>query len=259
MLEHQIDPRGVVTLTLDRAELHNAFDDLLIAELIKTLSLYQQNPNTKLLVLRANGKSFSAGADLNWMKRVAQYSFSQNKQDAEQLAELMSRLYHFPSPTIAVVQGAAFGGGVGLVSCCDIAVASDKASFCLSEVKLGLVPAVISPYVIAAIGARQAQRYFLSAERFDAQTAFSLGLVQQLTSADNLEQVADSLITTLLQNSPQALKACKKLIQAVDGAINAQLRDMTTTLIAELRASPEGKEGLSAFLEKRPARWLQHD
>ena len=259
MLEHQIDPRGVVTLTLNRAELHNAFDDLLIAELIKTLSLYQQNPNTKLLVLRANGKSFSAGADLNWMKRVAQYSFSQNKQDAEQLAELMSRLYHFPSPTIAVVQGAAFGGGVGLVSCCDIALASEKASFCLSEVKLGLVPAVISPYVIAAIGARQAQRYFLSAERFDAQTAFSLGLVQQLTSADNLEQVADSLITTLLQNSPQALKACKKLIQAVDGAINAQLRDMTTTLIAELRASPEGKEGLSAFLEKRPARWLQHD
>ena len=133
----------------------------------------------------------------------------------------MSCLYHFPSPTIAVVQGAAFGGGVGLVSCCDIAIASDKASFCLSEVKLGLV--------------------------------------QQLTSADNLEQVADSLITTLLQNSPQALKACKKLIQDVDGAINSPLRDMTTTLIAELRASPEGKEGLSAFLEKRPAGWLQHD
>lgn len=259
MLEHQIDHRGVVTLTLNRAELHNAFDDLLIAELIKTLKLYEQNSKTRLLVLRSTGKSFSAGADLNWMKRVAQYSFAENKQDAEQLAELMSCLYHFPSPTIAVVQGAAFGGGVGLVSCCDIAIASDKASFCLSEVKLGLVPAVISPYVIAAIGARQAQRYFLTAERFDAQTAFHLGLVQQLTSADSLEQAADSLITTLLQNSPQALKACKKLIQDVDGAINSQLRDMTTTLIAELRASPEGKEGLSAFLEKRPAGWLQHD
>lgn len=259
MLEHNIDPRGVVTLSLNRAELHNAFDDLLIAELINTLKIYAQNPKTRLLALRANGKSFSAGADLNWMKRVAQYSFAENKQDAEQLAELMSSLYHFPSPTLAIVQGAAFGGGVGLVSCCDIAIASDKASFCLSEVKLGLVPAVISPYVIAAIGARQAQRYFLTAERFDAQTAFHLGLVQQLTSADTLEQTAKDLIQTLLQNSPNALKACKKLIQDVDSAINSPLRDMTTTLIAELRASSEGKEGLSAFLEKRPAGWLQHD
>lgn len=256
MLEHNIDPRGVVTLSLNRGELHNAFDDLLIAELINTLKIYAQNPKTRLLVLRANGKSFSAGADLNWMKRVAQYSFAENKQDAEQLAELMSSLYHFPSPTLAIVQGAAFGGGVGLVSCCDIAIASDKASFCLSEVKLGLVPAVISPYVIAAIGARQAQRYFLTAERFDAHTAAKLGLVQQLTSADSLEQTAKDVIHTLLQNSPQALKACKKLIQDVDGAITSQLRDMTTTLIAELRASSEGKEGLSAFLEKRPAGWL---
>lgn len=256
MLEHNIDPRGVVTLSLNRAELHNAFDELLIAALINTLKIYAQNPKTRLLVLRANGKSFSAGADLNWMKRVAQYSFAENKQDAEQLAELMSSLYHFPSPTLAIVQGATFGGGVGLVSCCDIAIASDKASFCLSEVKLGLVPAVISPYVIAAIGARQAQRYFLTAERFDAQMAFHLGLVQQLTSADSLEQTATDLIQTLLQNSPNALKACKKLIQEVDSAINSPLRDMTTTLIAELRASSEGKEGLSAFLEKRPAGWL---
>ena len=155
MLQHTLDERGVVTLTLDRPQLHNAFDDLLIAELIKTLKIYEQHPKTRLLVLRANGKSFSAGADLNWMQRVAQYSQAENKADAENLAELMSSLYYFPHPTLAIVQGAAFGGGVGLVSCCDIAIASDKASFCLSEVKLGLAPAVISPYVIAAIGTRQ--------------------------------------------------------------------------------------------------------
>jgi methylglutaconyl-CoA hydratase len=187
MLQHTIDERGVVTLTLDRPQLHNAFDDALIAELIKVLALYKAHSQSRLLVLRANGKSFSAGADLNWMQRVAQYTQAENKADAENLAELMSSLYYFPHPTIAVVQGAAFGGGVGLVSCCDIALASDKASFCLSEVKLGLVPAVISPYVIAAIGARQAQRYFLSAERFDAQTAYHLGLVQQLCSAEDLD------------------------------------------------------------------------
>jgi methylglutaconyl-CoA hydratase len=257
MLQHTIDERGVVTLTLDRPQLHNAFDDALIAELIKVLALYKTHPQSRLLVLRANGKSFSAGADLNWMQRVAQYTQDQNKDDAENLAELMSSLYYFPHPTIAVVQGAAFGGGVGLVSCCDIALASDKASFCLSEVKLGLVPAVISPYVIAAIGARQAQRYFLSAERFDAQTAYHLGLVQQLCSAEDLETQTMALINTILSNAPLALTACKQLIHRVDAAINPELRDYTTSLIAQLRVSPEGQEGLAAFLEKRPAGWLK--
>ena len=257
MLQHSIDERGVVTLTLDRPQLHNAFDDALIAELIRVLGLYAANSEARLLVLRANGKSFSAGADLNWMQRVAQYSFDENKLDAEQLAELMERLYRFPCPTIAVVQGAAFGGGVGLVSCCDIALASDKASFCLSEVKLGLVPAVISPYVINAIGARQAQRYFLTAERFSAETAQQLGLVQQLCSSESLNDEADALINTLLTNAPHALAACKKLIQRVDESINTDLRSYTTTLIASLRASSEGREGLAAFLGKRPAGWIK--
>ena len=257
MLQHTIDERGVVTLTLDRPQLHNAFDDALITELIKVLALYKENPQSRLLVLRANGKSFSAGADLNWMQRVAQYTQAENKADAENLAELMSSLYYFPHPTLAVVQGAAFGGGVGLVSCCDIAVASDKASFCLSEVKLGLVPAVISPYVIAAIGARQAQRYFLSAERFDAQTAYHLGLVQQLCSAEDLETQTMALINTILSNAPLALTACKQLIQQVHTSITPELRDYTTHLIAQLRVSPEGQEGLAAFLEKRPAGWLK--
>ncbi len=257
MLQHTIDERGVVTLTLDRPQLHNAFDDTLIAELIKVLALYKAHSHCRLLVLRANGKSFSAGADLNWMQRVAQYTQAENKADAENLAELMSSLYYFPHPTIAVVQGAAFGGGVGLVSCCDIAVASDKASFCLSEVKLGLVPAVISPYVIAAIGARQAQRYFLSAERFDAQTAYHLGLVQQLCTAEELDNQTTALINTILSNAPIALTACKQLIQQVHTSITPELRDYTTSLIAQLRVSPEGQEGLAAFLEKRPAGWLK--
>ena len=257
MLQHTIDERGVVTLTLDRPQLHNAFDDALIAELIKTLKIYEQHPKTRLLVLRANGKSFSAGADLNWMQRVAQYSQAENKADAENLAELMSSLYYFPHPTLAIVQGAAFGGGVGLVSCCDIAIASDKASFCLSEVKLGLAPAVISPYVIAAIGTRQAQRYFLSAERFDAQTAYHLGLVQQLCTPETLDSQATALIDNLLSNAPVALSACKQLIHRVDASINPELRDYTTSLIAQLRVSPEGQEGLAAFLEKRPAGWLK--
>ena len=257
MLQHTLDERGVVTLTLDRPQLHNAFDDLLIAELIKTLKIYEQHPKTRLLVLRANGKSFSAGADLNWMQRVAQYSQAENKADPENLAELMSSLYYFPHPTLAIVQGAAFGGGVGLVSCCDIAIASDKASFCLSEVKLGLAPAVISPYVIAAIGTRQAQRYFLSAERFDAQTAYHLGLVQQLCTPETLDSQATALIDNLLSNAPVALSACKQLIHRVDASINPELRDYTTSLIAQLRVSPEGQEGLAAFLEKRPAGWLK--
>ncbi len=257
MLLHTLDARGVVTLTLDRPHLHNTFDDSLIAELIRVLGIYANNTEVRLLVLRANGKSFSAGADLNWMQRVAQYSVDENKQDAEQLAELMERLYRFPAPTLAVVQGAAFGGGVGLVSCCDIALASDKASFCLSEVKLGLVPAVISPYVIAAIGARQAQRYFLTAERFDANTAYQLGLVQQLCSSELLAAEAEVQISTLLTNAPEALRACKKLIHQVDESINTDLRSYTTTLIANLRASAEGREGLGAFLAKRPAGWIK--
>ena len=256
MLLHDLDNRGVVSLTLNRPELHNAFDDSLIAELNRVIALYAANPAVRLLVLRANGKSFSAGADLNWMKRVAQYDFAENKQDAEALAQLMFSLHHFPAPTVAVVQGAAFGGGVGLVSCCDIALASDNTSFCLSEVKLGLVPAVISPYVIAAMGARQAQRYFLTAERFNAQTAFALGLVQQLCTPEQLVEEADKLINTLLTNSPQALRACKQLIQRVDAAVNLELQDYTTTLIASLRASAEGKDGLAAFLEKRQPAWI---
>lgn len=257
MLQHSLDPRGVATLTLDRPQLHNAFDDTLIAELNTVISTYAANPAVRVLVFRANGKSFSAGADLNWMKRVAQYSFEENQRDAHALAALMEGLYRFPAPTVAVVQGPAFGGGVGLVSCCDIAIASEAASFCLSEVKLGLVPAVISPYVISAMGARQAQRYFLTAERFSAVTAQQTGLVQHVVAPEALDADADKLVTALLANGPQALAACKKLIHRVAEASNPELTEYTTHLIATLRACDEGQEGLRAFLDKRPANWIK--
>jgi methylglutaconyl-CoA hydratase len=256
MLQHELDSRGVATLCLDRPQLHNAFDDTLIAELNRVLTHYAADPAVRVLVLRSNGKSFSAGADLNWMKRVAQYNFDDNLRDSQALAELMERIYRFPAPTVAVVQGPAFGGGVGLVSCCDIAIASTSASFCLSEVKLGLAPAVISPYVIAAMGARQAQRYFLTAERFSADTACQTGLVQQVVAPEVLDDEAGKLVNALLANGPVALAACKKLIHRVAEASTPEIRDYTTHLIATLRAGAEGQEGLKAFLDKRPANWI---
>lgn len=256
MLQHHLDPRGVATLCLDRPQLHNAFDDTLIAELNRVLTHYAADPAVRVLVLRSNGKSFSAGADLNWMKRVAQYDFDDNLRDSQALAELMERIYRFPAPTLAVVQGPAFGGGVGLVSCCDIAIASTSASFCLSEVKLGLAPAVISPYVIAAMGARQAQRYFLTAERFSADTACQTGLVQQVVAPEVLDDEAGKLVNALLANGPVALAACKQLIHRVAEASTPEIRDYTTNLIATLRAGAEGQEGLKAFLDKRPANWI---
>ncbi len=256
MLQHERDSRGVATLCLDRPQLHNAFDDTLIAELNRVLTHYAADPAVRVLVLRSNGKSLSAGADLNWMKRVAQYDFDDNLRDSQALAELMERIYRFPAPTVAVVQGPAFGGGVGLVSCCDIAIASTSASFCLSEVKLGLAPAVISPYVIAAMGARQAQRYFLTAERFSADTACQTGLVQQVVAPEVLDEEAAKLVNALLANGPVALAACKQLIHRVAEASTPEIRDYTTNLIATLRAGPEGQEGLKAFLDKRPAHWI---
>lgn len=257
MLQHSLDTRGVATLTLDRPQLHNAFDDTLIAALNTVIAQYAANPAVRVLVLRSTGKSFSAGADLNWMKRVAQYDFDDNLRDSQALAALMEGLYRFPAPTLAVVQGPAFGGGVGLVSCCDIAIASEAASFCLSEVKLGLVPAVISPYVINAMGARQAQRYFLTAERFDAVAAQHSGLVQHVVAAEALDHEAERLLAALLANGPVALAACKQLIQRVSAASTHELTAYTTHLIATLRAGAEGQEGLKAFLDKRPAHWTQ--
>jgi methylglutaconyl-CoA hydratase len=250
-----LDARGVATLCLNRPEVHNAFDDAVIAELNAAIAQYGKHPDVRLLVLRAEGKSFSAGADLGWMKRMATYSREDNLADARELERLMRSLYDFPKPTLAVVQGAAYGGAVGLVSCCDIAIASENASFSLSEAKLGLAPAVISPFVIAAIGARQASRYFMTAERFSASTARELGLVHEVVAPEALPEAQEKMLDTLLANGPVALMACKALLRRVAAATTPEVAAYTTELIASLRTSQEGQEGLAAFFEKRQPAW----
>jgi methylglutaconyl-CoA hydratase len=247
---------GVASVTLNRAEVHNAFNDAIIADLTGTLRRLGDDDKVQAVVLRAEGKGFSAGADLGWMQRMANYGHAENLADAGALAELMRVLNFLPKPTVARVQGAAFGGGVGLVACCDIAIASDAASFSLSEVRLGLIPAVISPYVVAAIGERAARRYFLTAERFGADEALRIGLVHQVVPADQLDSAVDTILTRLSEGGPAAQRAAKDLIFAVaHRPIDAGLIHDTAERIATIRASAEGREGLAGFLEKRKPSW----
>lgn len=248
---------GRADVVLNRPDIHNAFDDLLIAELTAALQELDGDARVRAVVLQGAGKSFSAGGDLNWMRKFAAYSFQENETDALALAELMRTLDEMKKPTIARVQGAAYGGGVGLVSCCDIAVATPVAAFCLSEVKLGIIPAVISPYVIAAIGERQARRYFLSAERFDAAEAFRMGLVHELAENEaQMDEMIAKIVAALMANGPEAIAAAKELIRAVARRPNSpEVRGDTAKRIAERRVSKEGQEGLSAFLEKRKPSW----
>ena len=252
-------PVGIVTL--NNPEKHNAFDDALIAELTAEFRSLDSNAAVRVIVLSAVGKSFSAGADLNWMKRMAGYSEAENLRDAMGLATLMRTLHGMTKPTIARVQGAAYGGGVGLVACCDIAVGTQGATFSLSETKLGLIPAVISPYVIAAIGERAAHRYFLSAERFDAAEAFRLGLLHELAPDDEaMDDRINDIATALLTCGPGAIAEAKQLIAAVSGQrIDDAVVDETAQRIARVRASTEGREGVAAFLEKRRASWIVED
>jgi methylglutaconyl-CoA hydratase len=254
----EVDERGVAVVTLNNPKKHNAFDDSIIRELKEAFDSVQENPAARVMVLASNGKNFSAGADLAWMKRMAGYSHEKNLQDSVALADMLKTLNFLSVPTIARVQGAAFGGAVGLVSCCDIAVASQRAAFSLSEVKIGLIPATISPYVAAAIGQRACRRYFVTAERFDAAEAFRLGLVSQLPSDEaELDAVIDGLVSGLLANSPAAVKAAKQLVFDVAGReISDDLIADTCHRIADIRVSPEGQEGLSAFLEKRAPAWI---
>jgi methylglutaconyl-CoA hydratase len=253
-----IDSAGVATLTLDRPEVHNAFDDRLIAELTHKLRELDHNPAVRAVVLAGKGKSFSAGADLNWMKRVARYSEADNIRDAVALASLMRTLNTMTKSTVARVHGAAFGGGVGLVACCDIALASSAATFSLSEVRLGLIPAVISPYVIAAIGSRNARRYFLTAERFDAREALRIGLVHGVVEESELDNALECILDELRKGGPKAIAAAKDLIaHVVHRPIDQLLAEETATRIAQIRVSAEGQEGISAFLDKRPAPWTK--
>ena len=252
----QTDARGVASLILNRPEKHNAFDDKIIADLLQFLDNIEHDDSIRVLVLRAAGKSFSAGADLDWMRRMADYDFEQNLADARQLARLMYRLNRLNKPVIALIQGASFGGGVGLIACCDIAIASADAIFSLSEVRLGLIPSVISPYLIAAIGSRAARRYFLSGERFDAARALQLGLVHEVVEPETLEASLGQCIDALLNSGPYAQAAAKELIEQVRGrAIDESLIEETARRIAEVRACDEAREGLSAFLEKRKPDW----
>ena len=253
-----IDDRGVLTLTLNRPRLPNAFDDALIGELSGELLAANRDESVKVVILTGAGKSFSAGGDLNWMRSMAALDEAENIADALALAEMLSLLNGLDKPTIARVNGHAFGCGVGLLACCDIAISADHVKMALTEVRLGLIPAVISPYVIAAIGPRQARRLFLTAQTIDAAEARSCGLVHLCTPADRLDEAVATQVRMLLKGGPLALAACKSLIGEVagagrDGAPNLKRR--TAEIIARLRVSTEGQEGLSAFLEKRPARW----
>ncbi len=253
-----VDRYGVATVTLNNPDKHNAFDDQIIAELTKIFMHLADRPDVKVMILASTGKSFSAGADLGWMKRMASYSFEENLADANALAYMLKTLNFMPQPTIAKVQGAAFGGAVGLASCCDIVIASTKASFCLSEVKLGLIPATISPYVVNAIGQKACRRYFLTAERFFADKAQSLGLVDEVVELDQLDDSVDCMVRTLLANGPEAIKQAKRL--ALDVAyqdIDDELVSITSERIASIRVSEEGQEGLSAFFDKRAPKWQQ--
>jgi methylglutaconyl-CoA hydratase len=248
--------QGVATIRLNRPDVHNAFDDALIAQLTAELQRVDALPEPRVIVLAANGKSFSAGADLNWMKRMASYSEEENLRDARALANLMRTLHGTRKPTIARVNGAAFGGGVGLVACCDIAIAAKEVLFCLSEVRLGMIPSVISPYVVAAIGERAARRYFLTAERFDADEAKRIGLIQGVVPAAQLDEAVNAMASHLLKAGPNALAEAKRLITDVSRRpVDDALVEDTARRIAALRVSPEGREGIAAFLEKRPPNW----
>uniref|UniRef100_UPI004048DAC1 enoyl-CoA hydratase-related protein n=1 Tax=Shewanella baltica TaxID=62322 RepID=UPI004048DAC1 len=247
---------GVAELILDRAEVHNAFDEVMISEMISVLSYFAEHKQCQVLVLKANGKNFSAGADLNWMRKQAKMDFEQNLNDAKALAKLMQDLDTFPKPTIALVQGAAFGGALGLICASDIAIATTRASFCLSEVKLGLIPAVISPYVARAMGNRASRRYMLTAERFSADTALKLNVIHEIS--DDLDAAAKPMIDALLANSPQGMAWVKTLLSHLeDGVIDQNTIDYTSERIARIRVSTEGQEGLNAFFEKRLPNWQQ--
>ncbi|MCB4784667.1 MULTISPECIES: enoyl-CoA hydratase/isomerase family protein [unclassified Delftia] len=247
----------LATITLTQPEVRNAFSDEVIADITQAFHSVGKRSDVRAVVLAAEGPAFCAGANLNWMRRMADYSRDENREDAGLLAEMLRVIYECPQPTIARVQGDVYAGGMGLVAACDMAVAAEGAGFCLSEVKIGLIPATISPYVIRAMGARAAHRYFLSGERFDAAEALRIGFVHRVVAADELDNAVDGLLKHLVSAGPAAARACKRLvIDVAEREINEQLIAATVEGIADIRASAEGKEGVQAFLQKRKPAWL---
>ncbi|NML35125.1 enoyl-CoA hydratase/isomerase family protein [Paraburkholderia antibiotica] len=247
----------VATLTLNRPEVRNAFNETMIAELTAAFAALDARDDIRAVVLAASGKAFCAGADLNWMKKMAGYSDDENRADAMRLAGMLSAVYRCNKPVIARVNGDAYAGGMGLIAACDIVVAMDSAHFCLSEARLGLIPATIAPYVIRALGEQAARRYFVSAEAFDCATALRLGLVSEsVSSPEQLDATVAQLAQTLCANGPQAVRACKRLVQDIAGReLNEALIADTAVRIAQTRAGAEGREGVASFLEKRSPGW----
>lgn len=247
----------VATVTLNRPDLRNAFNEGAIAELARVFDELGRNDAVRAIVLAANGPSFCAGADLNWMKKMAGYSHDENEADAMRLADMLRTIYLCPKPTVARVQGDCYAGGMGLVAACDIVVASDTAGFCLSEVKLGLIPATISPYVIKAMGEQAARRYFITAERFDAAEAQRIGVAHTVVAPEALDATVAGIVKALVNNSPHAVRQAKTLVREIVGqpVDDALLRD-TAGRIAAIRASTEGREGVASFLEKRKPTWI---
>jgi methylglutaconyl-CoA hydratase len=247
----------IARVILNRPEVHNAFNEVMIAELTEAFKKISEDDEVRVVVLTGNGKSFSAGADLNWMKKMINFSYEQNLDDSLKLAELFYLMYSLPKPVIARVNGAAIGGGTGLVAVCDIAIASEKAKFSLSEVKLGLVPACISPYVIRKVGEGRCREFFLTGERLTAKRASELGLVNQVVSPEELDEAVQEKAAHLVSSGPRALAMCKELLKNVPGMDFEKAKTYTADMIARMRIGDEGQEGMNAFLEKRKPKWTE--
>jgi methylglutaconyl-CoA hydratase len=247
----------VLRLTMNRPQVHNAFNSAMIRELAAAFDRGGRDPEIRLIVLTGAGESFCAGADLNWMREIVRYSFEQNLRESRELAELLYAIYTLPKPTIARINGAVIGGGTGLFSACDIVIASEKARFGLSEVKIGLIPAAIGPYVIRRIGESAARELFLTGERFDARRALEIGLVNKVVPHEALDGKVDEVSRLLLSSGPEAIAKCKELLQKVPAMSLDEAKGYTAEMIAGLRVSPEGQEGMAAFLEKRKPSWVK--
>jgi methylglutaconyl-CoA hydratase len=256
-IEIQMGDR-VAVMWLNRPQLRNAFDENMIAEVTSALDALERDPAVRAVVLAGQGKAFCAGADLDWMKRTKGMSREENREDALRFAQMLNRIYTLAKPTVARVHGAAYAGGVGLLAACDIAVAANDTEFCLSEVRLGLAPATISPYVVAAMGERAARRYCVTAERFTAAEAYRIGLVQEIALPDELDATVNRILGELVQGAPAAQATAKAILRQVAGAaIGPELIAQTAERIAALRVSDEGQEGMAAFFEKRKPAWMR--